>query len=66
MLHTFSLQQTPFLEQGWNDEDIMKKMDNHASYETPQSEVVKMKTNYILCQSPGSGGSENPGGGTGF
>lgn len=35
-------------------------------YETPQSEVVELNTNGILCQSPGDGGSENPGGGIGI
>jgi len=36
---------------------------NQLNYSTPQSEVVELKTNGILCQSPGGegGGSEEYG-----
>ncbi len=30
-------------------------MNNKTHYITPQSEVVELKTNGILCQSPGGG-----------
>ncbi len=39
-------------------------METIKAYETPQSEVVELRTNGIICQSGQGGGSDpfNPGG----
>lgn len=38
---------------------------NQLNYSTPQSKVVELKTNGILCQSPGGEGGGNQGYGEG-
>ena len=36
-------------------------MEEKLDYMTPKVDVIELKTESIICESPGAGGSENPG-----
>ena len=41
-------------------------MKEASNYITPETEVIELKLECIICESPGGGGTENPNPGMGF
>ena len=39
----------------------MSHMEEKLVYLIPESDVIELKTERIICESPGGGGNENPG-----
>ena len=41
-------------------------MEEKTTYIIPSAEVIELKTERIICESPGGGGNEDPTPGSGF